>query len=119
MFAIFMFVGPLIARGDVVTVTVEPGENADVYFQINLEGRVFVAADVDGEPACLDYWWITWPLGRVVELGRHCGRAAFDLPGFGDLAVASKLRAGGSEHRTRIQGTSSEKVARNFVDLSF
>lgn len=104
---------------DYETIWVGPGQSVDVYWGVNLSGKVFVAADADGQPSCLDYWWITWPLGRNVGLGRHCGRATFDLPGLGSFAIGGKLRAGGADAKTRIRGTADERVAHRFPEISF
>lgn len=104
---------------DYETIWVEPGQNVDVYWEVNLSGKVFLAADTAGQPACLNYWWITWPWGRNVELGRHCGRAAFELPGLSNLSVGGKLRAGGADAKTRIRGTADESVSNHFPELSF
>jgi hypothetical protein len=101
------------------TLWVDPSQTVDVYWSVNLSGTVYVAADVDGRPACLDYWWIRWPTTSIKSLGRHCGRAAFVLPGLSELAVGGKLRAGNASERTRLRGTASEKVARDFLRGSF
>lgn len=90
-----------------------------MYWEVNLSGKVFIAADTDGQPACVNYWWITWPFGRNVDVGRHCGRAEFELPGLGSFAVGGKLRAGGADAKTRIRGTADEHVARMFPEISF
>lgn len=107
------------AQAQEKTIWVEPGKNVDVYWEINLAGTVYLAADIDGAPACVDYWWITWPFQRVEQLGRHCGRVTFDLPGLGSFAIGGKLRVGGASARTRIQGTADEEVARKFPKISF
>lgn len=104
---------------DLVTIWVDPGVNVDVYWNINLSGTVYIAADIDGRPACLDYWWIVWPFTQIVQLGKHCGHAKFELPGLSNFALGGKLRAGGAEARTRLRGTSNEKVAHNFPEIAF
>lgn len=105
------------AENNMVWVT--PGQSVDVYWELNLSGEIFVVADAEGQPACLNYWWITWPFGRVVKLGRHCGRATFELPGIGSLAIGGKLRAGGADTKTRLRGTADETVASKFIDINF
>ena len=72
---------------DYKTLWVDPGKSVDVYWDINLSGRVYSAADTGGSAACLDYWWIVWPLGQIKKLGRHCGRVTFDLPRTSDWGV--------------------------------
>jgi hypothetical protein len=111
---------PVVARAaDYETIWVDPRQNVDIYWEINLSGKVFLASDFDGQPACLNYWWITWPLGRKLDLGRHCGRATFALPGLGSFAVGGKLVAGGADSKTRIRGTADEAVALKFPEISF
>jgi hypothetical protein len=104
---------------DCETRWIEPGFNVDVYWSINLSGRVYLAADIDSQPACLDYWWIAWPFTQIKTLGRFCGRVTFDIPGLGDLAIGGKLRAGGAAARTRLRGTASESVAHQFPEIRF
>jgi hypothetical protein len=104
---------------DYKTVWVSPGESVDVYWDINLSGKVYLAADIDGRPACLDYWWIVWPFAQVKNVGRHCGRASFDLPSLSDWAIGGKLRAGGADARTRLRGTAQESVAHRFPEIAF
>jgi hypothetical protein len=104
---------------DYKTIWVDPGKNVDVYWDINLSGRVFLAADINGGPACLDYWWIVWPFTQIKQLGHHCGRVTFNLPALSDWAVGGKLRAGGANVRTRLQGTASEALAHHFPEIHF
>lgn len=104
---------------DYETVWVDPGENVDVYWEVNLSGTVFLSADANAQPACLNYWWITWPFGRNVDLGRHCGTVEFELPGWASFSVGGKLRAGGADARTRILGTADESVAIQFPEIEF
>jgi hypothetical protein len=104
---------------DFVTIWVDPSKSVDVYWSINLSGTVYVAADVDGQPACLDYWWIVWPFTQIQQLGHYCGRAKFALPGISSFAIGGKLRAGGATVRTRLRGTSTEGVAHKFPELKF
>lgn len=111
-------VSPALAQ-DYSTEMVDPGKSVLLYWNINLSGKVFVAADANGNAACLDYWWVTIPFFTEVKLGRHCGRASFELPGLSKFAAGGKLYAGGAEQTTRIRGTSLERVARNFPEISF
>jgi hypothetical protein len=115
--------GPMPSSGaraeDYVTVWVDSGQSVDVYWSVNLSGTVYLAADIDGRAACLDYWWIVWPFTQIKQLGRFCGRAKFELPGLSDFAIGGKLRAGGAESRTRLRGTSIESVAHNFPEIHF
>jgi hypothetical protein len=94
------------------TISVEPGKNTDVYFEINLAGKVFLViyAPAGGE-ACADFWWIKWPLGNTQSLGRHCGSASFDIPGVFDLAISAKLRVGGARQPLKLVAAANEQVA--------
>src|SRR5450432_2603664 len=80
---------------DYVTVWLDPGQSTDIYSAVNLSGKVYLAADVGGLPACLDYWWIVWPFTQIKSLGQHCGRVHFDIPPLHNLAIGGKLRASG------------------------
>jgi hypothetical protein len=105
--------------GEYETFWVDPGKSVDVYWSINLSGKVFLVADVGGNPACLDYWWIVWPFTQIKQLGRHCGRVTFQLPTLSDWAIGGKLRAGGADAQTRVRGTAQESVAHQFPELKF
>ena len=86
-------------------------QQADVYFEANLKGKVYVKIVSQGEESCCDFWWIEWPFGRVEQQGRHCGFAAFDLPG--GLTVSAKLRAGNGTGHIKLGVSASESVARD------
>jgi hypothetical protein len=101
------------------TIFVDPGNTVDVYWSINLSGKLYVAADTNGTPACVDYWWIVWPFAQIKSLGRQCGRASFALPSLSDWALGGKLRAGGAAARTRIRATAEEQIAHRFPGLNF
>lgn len=109
---------PALAQ-DYNTEWVEPGKSVLLYWNLNLSGKVFVAADTNGNAACLDYWWKTIPLFITLKLGRHCGRASFDLPGLSNFAAGGGLYAGGADQKTRLRGTSQERVAHDFPEISF
>ena len=104
---------------DPVTIWLDPSKSVDVYWAINLSGKVYVAADVDGRPACLEYWWIRWPTTTIKSLGRHCGSASFSIPGLADFSIGGKLRAGDADSRTWIRGAASGRVARDFFRAEF
>jgi hypothetical protein len=105
----------LVARADsskTEVITVQPGKNTDVYLEINLSGKVYLAiqAPVGGE-ACANFWWIKWPFGNIQDLGRHCGNAAFDIPGLSSFAFSAKLRVGGAKQLVKVVAGASEEVA--------
>jgi hypothetical protein len=104
---------------DIETIFVEPGNTVDIYSSINLSGKLYVAADTNGNPACLDYWWIVWPFAHIKSLGRQCGRASFSIPSLSDWALGGKLRAGGATARTRVRATPQEQIAHRFPELNF
>lgn len=90
---------------------VNKGQSADLYFQINIKGTVFVkVAAKPGESNCADFWWIKWPLGTVESLGRHCGAASFKIPGLFDFAFSSKLRVGATANQVKIALSASESL---------
>lgn len=100
--------------------TIQKGQSSDLYFQINLKGRVFInIASRAGESNCANLWWIKWPLGNIEDLGRHCGLASFEIPTlFRNLAFSSKLRVGATENEIKIAVAASESVA-NSVKFDF
>src|SRR5262249_3700146 len=60
---------PLASAADYQIIDVPVGHAVDAYFQFNLSGKVYVRIETNSVPGCADFWWITWPLGRVQELG--------------------------------------------------
>lgn len=92
--------------------TVEKGQSAALYFEINLKGTVYVKLGAKpGESNCAEFWWIIWPLGNIKSLGRHCGTASFKIPGVFDLAFSSKLRVGATDNQVKIAISASESLA--------
>lgn len=103
------------SAGEFEIIDVPAATNKDVYFQINVSGKVYLrlVAENGGE-ACADFWWIKWPLGTVEKLGRHCGSAQFTIPTFfSDFAVSSKLRVGGANTHLKIAASDSIQVSSN------
>jgi hypothetical protein len=110
--AVFAMQSTLAASPQIIDVA--PGQTEDAYFQINLSGKVFVViAAKPGDEACADFWWVTWPLGRVESLGRHCNSASFPIPGVLSAAISSKLRVGGVKNKVKIGISANEEVAHN------
>lgn len=110
---------PARAAPNYVIIDVPAGSTQDVYFEINLKGKVHVRLVAeDGGEACAEFWWIKWPLGNIQSLGRHCGSAAFDIPGLFDFAVSAKLRVGGAARHLKIVGSDDVSVA-NSVTVTF
>jgi hypothetical protein len=96
---------------EVQIVDVRPGQSADVFFEVNLSGRVYVKIVSQAGLGCADLWWITWPLGNIRQAGRKCGSASLEIPGLSKIAVSSKLRAGGVSAPTKIVFAATAQVA--------
>lgn len=107
-----LFLPNIAGAADTQLISVTPGKNTDVYFEINVSGKVYLAinAPAAGEP-CANFWWIQWPFGNIKDLGRHCGIVAFDIPGFFDLAFSAKLRVGGAKQPLKIVAAANQQVA--------
>lgn len=102
---------------DVKIISVAPGESADVYFEFNLAGRIFLHIRQAGGWGCADLWWIVWPLGSIKDVGQKCGLVALDVPGASSFAISSKLRA--RAEGTPIQiGVSSNETVANHITFS-
>lgn len=99
-------------------IDVPPGQTVDTYFEINLSGYVFLNIGNKSGPACVDLWWITWPLGRIKEIGNTCGSVRLNIPGWLDLAIASKLRARGGNELIKIVASENSQVA-NTIRIEF
>ncbi|MCK3775226.1 hypothetical protein MZK49_00610 [Ensifer sesbaniae] len=108
--AMLFMAGPGAAR-DYDIVTVKSGDTADVYFQINLSGTLYLDIRTKDGVGCANLWWITWPLGTIKSEGRHCGFVKLDIPGFFDLSFSSKLRASAESSDIMIGYSANEAVA--------
>src|SRR6266446_7395894 len=108
---------PFVLRAsaaDYQIIDVPVGQAVDAYFEIDVSGKVYLRIETSSGPGCADFWWITWPLGRVRELGHHCASAEFEIPGIlSDLSISSKLRTGGVDKPTKVVVSDRIEVARN------
>ncbi|WP_085044172.1 hypothetical protein [Ensifer aridi] len=108
--AMLIAAGPGATR-DYDIVSIKAGDTADVYFQINLSGTLYLNIRTKDGAGCANLWWIKWPLGTIKDEGRHCGFVKLDIPGFFDLSFSSKLRAFAEGNDTKIGYSASEAVA--------
>ena len=100
-------------------ILVNPGQNTDVYFEINLKGSVFLSIySPDGGDQCAEFWWITWPFGSVKSIGRLCDSARLEIPGLSAFAVSAKLRVGGAKVPLKVVAAATEEVSQA-VKVSF
>lgn len=95
-----------------------PGQDVDVYFEINLSGTVALRIETMSGPGCVELWWIRWPLGSIASLGKRCGSFRLPIPGVTEFTVSAKLRATGVDRRTKIIAAANERVA-NSVTLQW
>jgi hypothetical protein len=102
------------AGADFQVISVESGHNTDVYFEINVSGKVYLAIYAPpGGDACANFWWIKFPLGSIKDLGRHCGTVSLEIPGLAELTLSAKLRVGTAKQPLKIIAAANEKVARS------
>lgn len=103
---------PGVVAADPQHIDLVKGGTADVYFKVNITGKVYVSMGArPGESACAEFWWIKWPFGTVEPLGRHCGFSSFDIPGLTSFAFLAKLRAGGAINDVKLAVSATESVA--------
>jgi hypothetical protein len=98
---------------------IQSGDTADVFFEINTTGKLYLSIRGKDGFGCVDLWWIIWPLGSIAEVGKRCRNVTLDIPGWSKLAAASKLRARAIAGPVKIIGSSNEKVAFGFPKVSF
>lgn len=108
--AILITTGPAVAR-DYDIVSIKAGDTADVYFQVNLSGTLYLDIRTKEGAGCAKLWWIKWPLGTIKDEGRHCGFIKLDIPGFFDFSLSSKLRASAEGSDIKIGYSANEAVA--------
>jgi hypothetical protein len=97
---------------DYQIISVAAGDTADVYFEINLAGKVYlrIVAPPGSEP-CANFWWIKWPFGNVEEVGRICGGTQIDVPGLTHFAISAKLRVRAGSNSLKVVAAANERVA--------
>lgn len=100
------------AAEDLKVIDIAPNSSADVYFEINLSGNIYLNIQDSKGAACADFWWIVWPLGSIKGIGEVCGRARVSIPGFFDsFAISAKLRVRSGPSQIKIGASASESVA--------
>lgn len=109
---LLMYASPVVLAADTQLIQVQPGQNTDVYFEINVSGKVYLAIHApSGGEACASFWWIKWPFGATESLGWQCNSASFDVPGITSLALSAKLRVGGAKQPLKIVVAANQQVA--------
>jgi len=104
---------------DYQIIAVSAGDTADVYFEINLSGKVYLRIVAPpGAEACADLWWIKWPLGNIQDVGRRCGSLQLEVPGLTDIAISAKLRVRAGNSPLKIVAAATE-AAGNSALVSF
>jgi hypothetical protein len=92
-------------------IEIYPGQDVDIYFEINLSGTVALRIETMSGPGCAELWWIRWPLGNIASLGKRCGSFRLPIPGVTEFTLSAKLRAAGVDRRTKIIAAANERVA--------
>lgn len=110
-----LFTTVSVSARDYDVVSIKSGETADVYFQINLKGTLYLNIRNQNGAGCANLWWIKWPLGTIKDEGRYCGFVKLDIPGILDLSFSSKLRAHANGSDIKIGYSSSETVAHSIT----
>ena len=119
LFAALVLAVPARAAENYQIIDVPTGAPRDVYFEINLSGKVYLHLVAEnGAEACAEFWWIKWPVGNIKSLGRHCGNAEFETPGLLDFAFSAKLRVGGANTHPKIVASDDVQVA-NTITVTF
>jgi hypothetical protein len=108
--AILIASGPGAAK-DYDIVSIKAGDTADVYFQINLSGTLYLDIRTKDGAGCANLWWIKWPFGTIKDEGKRCGFVRLDIPGFFDLSFSSKLRGSAEGSDIKIGYSANEAVA--------
>jgi hypothetical protein len=68
------------------------GKTADLWLGVNVTGTIYYAiASRDGSNK-MKMWWVTEPLGHVIQLGPLSGRGSLKIPDLLKASVSAKLR---------------------------
>jgi hypothetical protein len=116
-------VAPSLCSADdsVQIIDVLPDQSSDVYFFINLKGKLYlkIAAEGDNKP-CAEFWWIKWGFGTIETIGQRCNEFVLDIPeaSIADPVISGKLRTSGAHYRLKIGVSADEGVAHD-LSLSF
>jgi hypothetical protein len=98
------------SRDDVQIIDILAGQQADVFFQINTTGKLYLKIVAQSGESCINLWWIKWPSNSVEQLGRKCGNVIIDTPDVPNGAQAARLRAGPANAHTKIAVFSDASV---------
>jgi len=97
------------------TIVISPGEIKQIFFFINIKGRVLFKITNRSGTNSIGLRWIKGPFGSVENLGRITGTGSLEFKGF----IWGKLKALDADSETVIQITERAEVANKFPPVEF
>jgi hypothetical protein len=77
-------------------IKIPAGQTADLWFGVNVKGKIYYAIRSRSGADRAKLWWIKWGVGSIEEIGERAGGGELTPPS-GILDVSYKLRAEVSE----------------------
>jgi hypothetical protein len=78
-------------------VKVAAGQTADLWFGVNVKGKIHYAIRTKHGSNQMRMWWITEPLGAVKQLGMLKNSGSLDIPSKLNASIVAKLRGKATE----------------------
>jgi hypothetical protein len=97
------------------TIEINIGETKEVYFYINLTGKLHYKISNESGTNRLKFWWVKGPFGNVEGLGELIGEGSLPYKGL----VWGKLKASSADSQTFVQIEESSKIVTKFPPIYF
>lgn len=114
-----MLLKPVITQGDVAVcsgsvvdpamsdavlrINLSAGETKDVWFGVNLTGKLTIGIRTQDGINAADFWWITWGVGSVKNLGAFSNVQTIEIPiSLFKGVISAKLRARAAQSPTVV-----------------
>lgn len=111
--AVMIFI--IISSADGDQVRINPNETKDLYFFINLSGRLYYKVQNKSGTNKVKAWWVKGPFGSVEGVGNLVGSGNIPFKGL----LWGKLKVSDADSETVIYVTEEAKVANNFPTIHF
>jgi hypothetical protein len=88
----YCLVSSLGAQTTVKEIRIPAGQTVDLWFGVNVTGKVSYAIRTKDGTNTIHMWWILEPTGRVKQLGKRSNDGSLKIPGLTAASVSAKLR---------------------------
>jgi hypothetical protein len=97
------------------TIKILPGETKQIYFYVNLDGRLYYKIQNKSGTNKVKAWWIKGPFGSVEGISDLVGTGNIPFKGL----LWGRLKVSNADSETMIYVTEEAQVANNFPTIHF